>query len=574
MAGGPPSVVHRRWSVAAGPPLVALAAVLTLWTVALADLGALPVVHEDEAWIAAPALGLVQRGVYGAAMFSGYYGMERHYYEFMPLYPLLLAASFKLFGVGLVQARLVSAMCGALVVALTYAVGARLFGASVGAVAGWLLLTVRLRDLALPQVTTGIPLVDVARVARYDVTVPVFGLAAFFVVLRWPHRWRGWLTAGILVGLAGLAHLYGLFWGPALALLLIMEGAWSQRHVLSGLEHEGRKGTKAQSKKPDLSFAPSRLRGLGADNGRETSDRQIACMVALAAGVALAWTPWLAYAAGSWDDFLGQSRAHADRFDLLSPLFYVTNVVREPLRYLSGVHLGVGAAVAGLGLTATLAALAVRAWRGDSAARVLLVVTAMLAALFAALLSQKQFSYLATVLPLLAVAGAWGVIALWRRGGALRGVMLAVAVVVVAEGAAQWLSIPARAQTVTPYETATARLAEVIPSGARVLGIQLYGLGLRDVDYRSFLVPVYRRDPRLVDAAAPLDASLDEMQPTVILIDPQMARVIDPALGLDARGQAMAGEFWGWMAGRGARLVATVDDATYGPVRVYRIEGQ
>lgn len=527
-----------RWSVVRLARLVALAAVFALWAVALVYLPVLPIVHEDEAWIADPARGLAERGVYGAAMFTGYYGMDRHYYEFMPVYPLLLAASFKGFGIGLFQARLMSVGCAALVVALTYAVGTRLFGAEVGALAAWLLLVVRLRPLDLPQVTLGIPLIDVARVARYDVAVPLFGLAAFYVALRWPTRRGVWLVAGLLVGLAGLTHLYGLFWGAALAVWL--------------------------------------LSSLSQHKGHEV--RAWRALAALVVGVALAWTPWLLYVASGWDDYLAQGRIHADRFDLFSPEFYLTNLTREPLRYLSGLGLGDGGRETALragtwlalaGLPLTLAALARRAWGRDQGARALLVVLATQVALFALLLSQKQFSYTATLLPLAAVASAWGLTALWRRGGALRvGAALLVALV-AAEGAAQWAGLPARAARTTAYEEYTARVAAAVPRGGRVLGLQVYGLGMRDYDYRSFLVPIYRRDPHLVDQPMPMDAMLDEMQPTAVLIDEGIALVLDPAENLDARGQAIATEFWGWMGRRGARLAAVVDDPTYGRMRVF-----
>src|SRR5262245_9729195 len=67
---------------------------------------------QDEAQIAAPGYKLATQGVYGQDLYTGYYHSEQYVYEFMPLHPLLLALCFKLFGMGMWQARLVSTVCG------------------------------------------------------------------------------------------------------------------------------------------------------------------------------------------------------------------------------------------------------------------------------------------------------------------------------------------------------------------------------------------------------------------------------------------------------------------------------
>jgi hypothetical protein len=61
---------------------------------------ALPPRGEDEPWIAAAPAKLAAEGVLGNDLFTGYYGMERHHLQHMPVYPLLEAVVFKAFGIG------------------------------------------------------------------------------------------------------------------------------------------------------------------------------------------------------------------------------------------------------------------------------------------------------------------------------------------------------------------------------------------------------------------------------------------------------------------------------------------
>jgi hypothetical protein len=131
---------------------------------------------------------------------------------------------------------------------------------------------------------TGILLLDRARINRYDIAVPVFGLLALWVFNRAEvQRSRAlYLAAGLLIGLASLSHLYGMFWLPALATMLLIRR-----------------------------------------RSRLLSDP--ACWLLLA-GVAITWLPWLAYIASGWSDFAGQMRFVSPRFDLLNPSFFTRNV--------------------------------------------------------------------------------------------------------------------------------------------------------------------------------------------------------------------------------------------------------
>src|SRR5947199_7115021 len=109
------------------PWLIALAAALGFILVSLRHLDAVPQVYEDEPWQASTAYKILTTGVFGSDLFAGFYHMDQRYYGFMPLHPILLAAVFRAFGLGLQQARLETVSLAVAVLALTYALGARLF---------------------------------------------------------------------------------------------------------------------------------------------------------------------------------------------------------------------------------------------------------------------------------------------------------------------------------------------------------------------------------------------------------------------------------------------------------------
>jgi 4-amino-4-deoxy-L-arabinose transferase-like glycosyltransferase len=115
--------------------------------------------------------------------------------------------------------RLTGALWGLALLFLTFAVGRQIGGTRCGALAVW--LEVFLCVLA-DKPRSGIPLLEFARVARPDIAVPACGLAALWVFNVAEQRRKAWLyvVAGIFTGLAGLAHLYGAFYLPALILAL------------------------------------------------------------------------------------------------------------------------------------------------------------------------------------------------------------------------------------------------------------------------------------------------------------------------------------------------------------------
>ncbi len=364
---------------------------LGFWALSLDFLSVFPAVGQDEPWIAAAPVKLATAGQLGSDLFAGYYGMERHHFQHPPLYPLLQALLFRLAGVGVFQMRFLAVACGLLVLALTCALGRQSGGRGVALLAGLLLVGLRVAE---GGGATGIPLLDQARVSRYDILVPVFGLAALYRfnqverrAARSPDGARAgdWLGVGVLVGLAGLSHLYGLFWLPVFGLI----GIWRRGRAwfwLSGLP--------------------------------------------LLLGALLPWLPWLIFAARHWDDALGQQRMVTARFDLFHWRFYLQNARNEGLRYGAldlwerpGVLRGgrVGSWLLLGGLPAALWATGRGPRHPPDERGVLGVALVGHLFLFALLLSQKDFRYLIVVWPLALLLLATGAQRLWRagrRGGA------------------------------------------------------------------------------------------------------------------------------------------------------------
>src|SRR5262245_20473885 len=174
---------------------------VTYVSVSLNHLADFPPVGQDEPWIAAAPYKLATQGVYGSDLFAGYYGTDRHNFEHMPLYPLLEAVVFKVFGVGVFQMRILPVALGFVLLLLVVAVGHQLGNAYVGVLGAVLMTGVR---IAAGDGATGIMLLDLARINRYDIAVPVFGLMALLAFNRAEREdSRFWFVlTGLFVGLS------------------------------------------------------------------------------------------------------------------------------------------------------------------------------------------------------------------------------------------------------------------------------------------------------------------------------------------------------------------------------------
>jgi len=536
--------------------VVLIALLLGYLAISLHNLAIVPRVYEDEPWQASTGWKLARQGVFGSDMMAGFHDMERRYYGFMPLHPLLLAAVFRVAGVGLFQARLETVLLGLLTLALTYALARRLFqNPRISLLAIMLLVAVRLTDLG-PNNVSGIFFLDMSRISRYDIVVPVFGLAALHVYLTARERSRAswYIGAGALAGLAGLGHVYGVFWLPILMLLAF----WDARDRARRAPAAGR-----------LSAVVPGLQEI----------------VYLCAGFVLPWLPYLAYVYGDLADWRAQTQIYVgeQRFGLLDPRWYLDNLLREYLRYNPGFRtrsipalvLRVGLWSTALGLPLALGALAWRALRRhDRAARVVAVPAIVFPVLFALLLHVKMTNYLLAFVPLWAIALAWSAVALWAWLGRThwsswaRPALALLLLAVLVEGASGMVALETAGRTTTPYDSYIQQVRRYIPPGARVVGLHNYWFGLEDFDYRSFAVPVYWTNQNNPPAPIPFDAGMDMLQPDIVLLDARIRGYLNaPA----QPGDEIPPQFERWLGRHDLQLLGQVDDATYGLMEIYRV---
>ena len=438
-----------RWLLCAGVLVLLLA-----WTLppTLTRLGDFPPVIWAEMGIAAPAHKLASEGVYGNDLYAGHHRAEERNYEYMPAYPILVALSFKAFGLGVVQARLVSVLCALLSIVLLFELGRRLYGRGVGLLAAGLLASLRLGRV--PE-TSGIALIDFAREIRYDSLVPVFVLAAAICFLRGAARQStpSLVAAGVLTGIATLAHLYGAFILPVFVLVLLWDRGW-----------------RALREPALWSIAGGWLAGV---------------------------LPWVIYVLQDVDAYLGQMAQHAARFEIFSPAFYWSNLLREPWRYAawSGGSLETVFLRPRFALWLVLALVPVSTvvlWRrarktraiGDRFLFLALPVTELCLAL---LLVLKRYYYTVLVLPFIALQLAFLLQVLWSRSGRretlARWLIAAALIGVLTEREIGVAGMLQTARQATPYYELTRRIASEIPKDSSLLMAPPLWPGLKRLGY-------------------------------------------------------------------------------------------
>lgn len=521
-----------------------LASLLLFWGIAVFNLDRFPMIHEDEPWILSPGFKLFTQGVYGSDLFTGFYHIERIYLEFMPLMSWAQGALSRVYGIGMLQVRFFPVAVGLLTLALTYRLGRELFSVRVGIAGLCLVLFWQWTPAGEVWFASGIPLADLTRIARYDILVAPLGLCALWCVIRarggergaGPHQNAYDLLAGLCSGLAALAHLYGLFWVAALL-------------VVYGLE-----GMRGRS-----------LRATAARAGT------------FLLGVALPASIWLTVIALNWHDYLGQNYQYRGRFDLLSPRFYLENLSGEARRY----HLGVreiatytraGFWLLVLGLPGSWLLLFRHARLGvERNAMYLLAPAVVLAGLFALLLSNKQYNYVATLVPLYALIVGWAVTRLLAEPrGWVRLATGAAVVVVCVQGILGLAQVQAVASQAEAPESTFARLRAIIPESARVLGTPRYWLARPEQDYRSYVLLPQLSDPRITAEPVSVSEALNRIAPTIVLEDREwLAAYADRSSPLS---RERSEQYAAYMQSHRARLLAELKDERGERLQIFQLE--
>ncbi len=537
------------------PRLLSLLLLFYFWANGVSGLDRFPKIHEDESWQAAPGYTFWLEGHFGTDLFAGFYGMEEHYYGFMPLFPIMVGLALHLFGVGLLQARLVPLILITLTLALTHRLGTKLFSPWHGTIAIAVLVGWRIAG-SFDHLVSGIPMADIARIVRYDSAVPVFGLSALLILvsvllpsasqLSIIPSSRPFLYIGFLLGLATLSHLYGAFWLPALLLAMLWILGWQAvRSTLITL----------------VAFA-------------------------------LALTPWLIFVISGWSDFLNQSRNYSARFGLFDIRFYGVNLLTEVERYdplLNGASETIGSwlwfVICGLSLIGLLCfsfggrlvSFALASHKSKMATQILIICLFTLCTLFALLLSFKTFSYLATLWPLFAVAlaagfiYAWQIQTVWRWWRPLLTLLFLLA---LAEGAFTNWRMQSLAQQTTPYHTYTQAIADTLPPHSRLMGLQHYWLGLleKSQDYRSILVPIFWTSPQYVSQPISFAQATEAIPPQVILLDQIMLNFLAETANPTDNLHPLHLQIWAYLEQRQANLIAEFDDPSYGRMQIYQLQ--
>ena len=531
---------------------LALVLIGAFFAVNLIGLDHYPLVNGDEPWIAEPGYRFWAQGGFVSELHRGFYGVERHFLLHSPLFSILVGGVIYVFGPGLLQVRLVSLAMAAATAALTFALGRRLLSPRHGLLAVLLLISWRVGS-GLPSYPTGIPLVDLGRLARYDIAVPVAGLTAFLLVLpvlnvmsppepsssaaagdtRHALPVTRLVLAGICLGLAVASHPTGLAWAAILCVSLVV----ARRPIVGAT----------------------------------------ACLWMLA-GMLTTLLPYLWFMYRGWDDLVNQQRYVGIRYHLLDPRFYLENVLREWRRY-SQIGRGLLAAqpaswLISLGGLVGLWTLWRGAGRHDPRARVLRHALLVGAGLFALFVQPKPYHYVAALWPLLALTAAVGLVTLLRAPARfVRSATLALLIVTIADGAVAWIRLMQRSVATTSYRSLCDRLAAQIPKDSYLLALPHYWLGLASHvrGYRSLFGPMLFASPAFAAQHPPLGQLLADTEATVVLLDPPMLTFLRSAFDPTNRSHTFVNSARGlrdYLAREGERIVV-VDDPSYGRFEIH-----
>ena len=530
------------------PRLAAYGCLLLFWSVALWKLDQYPPVNDDEPCILLPGYSLFTHGVFGSPVFAGFSGMDRLYFQAPPLMSVLQGGAAVVLGLGIWQMRYLPVVLGTLTIALCFNLGRRWLGAPVGALAAALLVFWRWTPAGAEGQGSGVVLVDIARIARYDILTAPLGLAALTLFLAGGRRGqtaqarrRSDFLAGLLVGLAGLAHYYGLFWAGIFGVLLLASGV-------------------VRSERPRALLG----RGLW-----------------LAGGLALVWLPWLLLVVMNWPLFQGQNLIYRGHFALLHPGFYLRSVQLEGQRYFPGGLAGPAAwSLAGawlllLGVPVAAVWLARQSLRRRDDRLAWLWAPAMLfPILFALLVQQKAYGYLASfvaILALLVAYAGWKLLAARGDvGRALGGLGLALIVWQGSLGTVGMLRNAAKLDAPGPF---LARLPLAAPEAGLILGPVKYAfpfIGVRDFRTIQLIYLLGLVHAKQSSAPDSFDEGLNLLKPRYILLDEVMWHSLTET---DLPGSAARNAtFWTYLRQHGGELQTELRDNYGQTVRVYRLD--
>jgi 4-amino-4-deoxy-L-arabinose transferase-like glycosyltransferase len=176
------------------------------------NLDKFPVVNGDENWFINPAYDLAMFGKMGTSMIYGSYNIANFTYWQPPVFILLMAVSFKLFGFGVIQARMVSVGLGFLTVLFTYLLGFKLYNKKIGILAALILILNPLFFM-------------ISRNARMEIAVACFmiiSLYCTFLALK-ESKLGYYFASAFFATIALLSHPNGVIAILSVALIILVE---------------------------------------------------------------------------------------------------------------------------------------------------------------------------------------------------------------------------------------------------------------------------------------------------------------------------------------------------------------
>jgi MFS family permease len=303
------------------------------------------------------------------------------------------------------------------------------------------------------------------------------------------------------------------------------------------------------------------------------------------AGWGITLLPWIVYVGQDVPAYQGQMLRHESRFDLLNPTFYFNNLLHEPWRYVKffgrfrppilwsrpGFWL----------MIVSLVAAYAHLWpqirqRPTLANRFLFITLPVLAFLLAVLVNYKRFTYVALLLPFLAIQVGLGIVLIWdwaqRRGKGWQVVYLVWLLTAVIAGIYSTANILQTARATTPYQELTNALKQDIQPRSRILMIHDYWLGLAEYDVYSLDLAYNLSNPSFVGAAArPLPQIVQDLAPAYIIVPQHLLKLY---LMPEMHPSEKVAHFWQSLDSiiheNCSETVTQIQNQTYGDVSVYR----
>ncbi|GAB4544531.1 MAG: hypothetical protein Kow0063_38290 [Anaerolineae bacterium] len=498
--------------------LLAVLAIAAIEVSHLVFLTAYPPVFIDEAWNANAVWTWLKTGVNFDSMHAG--TMDQYGYEWVR-WPVIgnapYLASLALLGIGLFQMRLVSWVFGLILLVAVVLVGRRSYSLATGVLAALIL-------------SLSSTFLQASHYARWDVMLAAVGMVSYGLALMalQKNKWWAHILTGLLIGLSLDVHQNGVLYALGLAAMY-------------------------------LAFYKTRIL-------RQPGTWLVAAGGLL--GIAFYVVVHILPSPNAYFSLFSLSFAgpHKVPVQSLNPLDLLASLRAEFGRYhffentLDFVVIG-----------ASIALLIVRRLQAD---RLLLAFAAATFAGFVLFIGNKHDIYAILLYPFLMLMVAEALVSLIREGQGFtrQRVFASVFLALLLFSSAVRYARPVYTNRAYDYHQITAKIASVIPAGARVMGYPKWWIGLADYDFRSSLNLTFYH----YQNGYSLTQGLEAIRPDIIILDEENLQywLVDegyfpPGPGFEIY-RLPRQEFEDFLARRG-ELLLEFSDAWHGGFEVYAI---